>query len=88
MIPYLLLDSRLILLTLVGVKGGLDQPSPKRVIRSGPTPVVVPFVPQGVKVPSMSGRGNVQGFASAQVNTGHQDVNVGTAPRLPVQHGG
>ena len=36
----------------------------------------------------MSGRGNVQRFARAQVNTGYQDVDVDTASRFPVLHGG
>ena len=88
MIPYLPLDGSLVLLALVGVKGGLYQPCPERVVWSGPALAVVPFIPQGVKVFSMSGRGNVQRFTRAQVNTGHQDVDVDTAPCLPVLHSG
>ena len=87
-LPYLPLDGGLVLLPFVGVKGGLYQPCPERIVRSGPALVVVPFVPQGVKVFSMARRGNIQGFTRAQVNTGHQDVNVDTAPLFPVLHGG
>lgn len=87
MIPYLPLDGSPVLLALVGVKGGLYQSCPERVVWSGPALAVVPFIPQGVKVFSMSGRGNVQRFTRAQVNTGHQDVDVDTAPSLPVLHG-
>ena len=88
MFPYLPLNGSPVLLALVGVKGGLYQPCPERVVWSGPALAVVPFIPQGVKVFSMSGRGNVQRFPRAQVNTGHQDVDVDTAPGLPVLHGG
>ena len=88
MIPYLPLNGSPVLRTLVGVKGGLYQPCPERVVWSGPALAVVPFIPQGIKVLSMSGRGNVQRFASAQMNTGHQDVDVDTASRFPVLHGG
>ena len=71
----------------VGAVARLLHPGPRRVVRASPAVLVVEDVPKRAEGLLPARRGDVQAPSGLQVAACREDVDMGTAALLPVQHG-
>ena len=70
----------------VGAVSGLLHSGPRRIVGAAPAVFVVEGVPERIERPLPSGRGNVQTPAGLKVAPGREDMDMGAAALLAVQH--
>jgi len=70
----------------VGAVAGLLHSGPGRIVRTPPAVLVVESVPERIEGPLPARRGNVQASAGFQVASRREDVDMGGAALLAVQH--
>ena len=70
----------------VGPVSGLLHSGPGRIVWAAPAVLVVEGVPERIERPLPSGRGNVEAAAGLKVAPGREDVDMGAAALLTVQH--
>ncbi len=70
----------------VGAVSGLLDPGPGRIVRTAPAVLVVEGVPERIERPPPARRGNVETPPGLKVASCGQNVNVGTAALLTVEH--
>ena len=70
----------------VGAVSGLLDPGPGRIVRTAPAVLVVEGVPERIERAAPARRGNVEAAPGLKVASCGQNVNVGTAALLPVEH--
>ncbi len=70
----------------IGAVSGLLHPGPRRIVRSAPAVLVVECVPERIERPPPAGRGNVEAPPGRKVASCGENVNVGAAAFLPVEH--
>ena len=70
----------------VGAVSGLLDPRPGRIVRTAPAVLVVEGVPERIERAAPARRGNVEAPPGLKVASRGQNVNVGTAALLPVEH--
>ena len=71
----------------VGAVPGLLHSGPGRIVRAAPAVLVVEGVPERIERPLPSRRGNVEAPARLKVAARREDMDMGTAALLTVQHG-
>ena len=70
----------------VGAVSGLLDPGPGRIVRTAPAVFVVEGVPERIERPPPARRGNVEAPPGLKVASRREDVDVGAAALLAVEH--
>ena len=70
----------------VGAVSGLLHPGPGRIVRTAPAVFVVEGVPERIERPPPARRGNVEAAPGLKVASRGENVDVGTATLLTVEH--
>ena len=70
----------------VGAVSGLLDPGPRRIVRTAPAALVVEGVPERIERPPPARRGNVEAPPALKVASCGENVDVGAAALLAVEH--
>ena len=70
----------------IGAVSGLLDPGPRRIVRTAPAVLVVEGVPERIERPPPARRGNVEAPPGLKVASCREDVDMGAAALLPVEH--